>query len=75
MIELGLRRSQMPRALCCRPGGVFYLVVGRWVESFARLAQNAQREYEEVMRLAKYDEEIRDLKVRCRVHAVDARRL
>ena len=34
------------------------------LESFARLAQNAQREYEEVMRLAKYDEEIRDLKVR-----------
>ena len=33
------------------------------LESFARLAQNAQREYEEVMRLAKYDEEIRDLKV------------
>ena len=34
------------------------------LESFARLAQNAQREYEEVMRLAKYDEEIRDLKAR-----------
>ena len=33
------------------------------LESFARLAQNAQREYEEVMRLAKYDEEIWDLKV------------
>ena len=40
------------------------------LESFARLAQNAQREYEEVMRLAKYDEEIRDLKARCRVHGV-----
>ena len=40
------------------------------LESFARLAQNAQREYEEVMRLAKYDEEIRDLKARRRVHGV-----
>ena len=47
------------------------------LESFARLAQNAQREYEEVMRLAKYDEEIRDLKARrrvsCRVDGVFTR--
>ena len=33
------------------------------LESFARLATQAQHEYEEVMRLQKYDAEIRDLKV------------